>query len=346
VRRKDAFEAYQSFSARTSENVRGLSFAALAVIWLFRPGQGFVFPRILVWAGTSAVIALAMDFLQSSYGTLIWGRIHRQKELAGIPADAEFKNRPWVNWPTNTFFGLKVGAVIVCYFLLLRHLLGVVSVTAQSPPVQESELLNASFFSVAESLATVAVAFLAVVQIWRELRRESARKHAVIAEISSVSYQVRRQLLSWLGDGKAASLDKWLRRSLTAESLKTHLDIAEERMSELVKLAPDAPKGAGAAIRRAYIRFYTGTQSLTSYHDQARPHVLKEEIDWLAKLEAAKQELIQVVGELERHCIDVQLLADESAVLNLRDEEGLVSQLAQMARGSESAERGGSPSES
>jgi hypothetical protein len=132
-----------------------------------------------------------------------------------------------------------------------------------------------------------------------------------VAEISSISYQVRRQLLSWLGDGKAASLDRWLRRSLTSESLRRHLDIAENRISHLVRLAPDAPGVMATAIRRAYIRFYTGTQSLTAYHDEARPHGIKEEVDWLAKLESAKQELIQVVTELERHTIDTQLLADE-----------------------------------
>jgi hypothetical protein len=311
VKRRDAIEAYHGHSTRTSENVRSLGFAALAVVWLFRPDRGLVFPQTLLWAGVLAVAALASDFLQSVYGTLAWGRFHRSKELKGVSAEEDFHAPRAINWPTNTFFWTKVIAVTFSYVLLLKYLLGIVRQTTRPVVAATSPAIHASFFGAAESLATVAVAFLAVVQIWRELHRDSARKRAVVAEISSISYQVRRQLLSWLGDGKAASLDRWLRRSLTSESLRRHLDIAENRISHLVRLAPDAPGVMATAIRRAYIRFYTGTQSLTAYHDEARPHGIKEEVDWLAKLESAKQELIQVVTELERHTIDTQLLADE-----------------------------------
>lgn len=124
MNRKDALEAYHSYSARTSENVRGLSYAALAVVWLFRPEVGLTFPRILVGAGLCAVIALAADFLQSLYGTVAWGRIHRRKELAGLPVDAAFRNPPAVNWPTNGFFLIKVLAVVGAYALVLSYLAG------------------------------------------------------------------------------------------------------------------------------------------------------------------------------------------------------------------------------
>jgi hypothetical protein len=122
VKRRDALQAYHDYSARTSENVRRLSFAALAVVWLFKPEQGLMASRILVWAGVAAISALAADFLQSLYGTIAWGGIHRRKELAGLSPEDEFRNPRVINWPTNTLFALKVISVSASYVLVLLHL--------------------------------------------------------------------------------------------------------------------------------------------------------------------------------------------------------------------------------
>jgi hypothetical protein len=90
VKRRDSLAAYQDFSARTSENVRQLSFAALGIIWVFKPAAGFTLPEQLLWAGTFATSALAADFLQSLYGTVAWGTYHRRKERAGLSLEEGF----------------------------------------------------------------------------------------------------------------------------------------------------------------------------------------------------------------------------------------------------------------
>jgi hypothetical protein len=121
VNRKVALAGYQDFSARTSENVRQLSFAALGVIWVFKPAAGFAFSKLLLWAGTLGTSALAADFLQSLYGTLAWGTFHRTKERAGLSQEQEFRAPRKINWPTNTFFGLKIVALGAAYALLFVH---------------------------------------------------------------------------------------------------------------------------------------------------------------------------------------------------------------------------------
>ena len=122
MKRSDARTAYSEFSSITSSNVRQLSFAALGVIWLFRPSPEFRLPRMLVIAGICAVAALAFDFLQSLYGTIAWGVFHRRQELAGVDDAQEFKAPPQINWPTNTLFGAKVAALVTCYGILVLYL--------------------------------------------------------------------------------------------------------------------------------------------------------------------------------------------------------------------------------
>lgn len=126
MKRLDVRVAYSDFSASTSEKVRQLSFAALGIIWVFRPPSDFRLTTTLVLAGTFAVVALAFDFLQSLYGTVAWGILHRRKELAGVDDEHVFKAPRQINWPTNTLFVVKVVALVACYSLLLRHLVHLV----------------------------------------------------------------------------------------------------------------------------------------------------------------------------------------------------------------------------
>ena len=124
MKRPDVRAAYQDYSARTSENVRRLSFAALGVIWVFKPPNGALLPPVLLMTGVCAVGALALDFLQSLYGTVAWGVFHRRKERAGVDNETEFKAPRQINWPTNSLFTAKVAALSAAYLLLLRYLLG------------------------------------------------------------------------------------------------------------------------------------------------------------------------------------------------------------------------------
>ena len=122
MKRADVRAAYDTFSTSTSEKVRQLSFAAFGVIWVFRPEAGPALPNALLWSGALAIGALALDFLQSLYGTVAWGVFHRTKEKAAVDHESDFKAPREINWPTNTCFVAKVLALAGCYVLLLRYL--------------------------------------------------------------------------------------------------------------------------------------------------------------------------------------------------------------------------------
>jgi len=124
--RKDCLDAYQDYSRQASENARRLSFAAIAIIWVFKTevGDGPVaVPAILLWSGLAVVLSLTFDLLQYIYGTAAWGIFHRRKELSNVPPGEQFKAPAWINRPTGIFFALKVVMVGLAYVFLLLFLM-------------------------------------------------------------------------------------------------------------------------------------------------------------------------------------------------------------------------------
>jgi hypothetical protein len=121
---KDAREIYYFHSGKTSDLVRQLALAGIAVIWLFKyevigvpkvPVQLLV-PLVLI------VLSLAFDLLQYTVATSIWGVFQRAKERVGLGEDAEFLAPLLLNWPALAFFWLKVASICAAYYLLLQHL--------------------------------------------------------------------------------------------------------------------------------------------------------------------------------------------------------------------------------
>ena len=121
MNRAGARDAYYTASASASASARQLAFAAVGVVWVIKP-QTPQLPRMLLTAGMFAVLALAFDLFQYVYGTIAWGRFHRRKEHERVGNDEEFTAPYRINWPTNTFFALKVIFVAVCYVFLFTYL--------------------------------------------------------------------------------------------------------------------------------------------------------------------------------------------------------------------------------
>ncbi len=119
-------QAYYDSTSRASELSRQLSFAALAIVWIFKtdqPGGSIGVPHALLWPSALAVFSLGFDILQYIYGSVAWGIYNRHKEKRiGLNDEQEFSAPPYINWPTNIFFYLKISAVLVCYVGLLRYL--------------------------------------------------------------------------------------------------------------------------------------------------------------------------------------------------------------------------------
>ncbi len=121
---KDAREFYYFNSGKTSDLIRQLGLAGIAVIWIFKfEVQGTPkIPQALLLPLGLIVVGLVFDLLQYAIATSIWGVYQRSKEKSGVGENVEFKAPSQFNWPAISFFVLKVISIVVAYFLLLRHL--------------------------------------------------------------------------------------------------------------------------------------------------------------------------------------------------------------------------------
>jgi hypothetical protein len=119
-------EDYDYFSSRASDVARQLAFAGVAVVWIFRVGEGLdaALPENLLTPLALLALALLLDLLHYVMGALVWGSFHRfkEKQLKRISDDPEVAAPKWCNWPINLLFGLKIVAVVVAYSLLVRVL--------------------------------------------------------------------------------------------------------------------------------------------------------------------------------------------------------------------------------
>ena len=125
MNRKDCLDVYQYHSTRASESVRQLALGALAIVWIFRPPTidgPIAMPRPLLWAGLFAALALALDLMQSLYGTIAWGKFHRRKELEGLSLESAFRAPRTINWPTTGLFALKVASLVLSYVTVIVYL--------------------------------------------------------------------------------------------------------------------------------------------------------------------------------------------------------------------------------
>ena len=121
---KDARDNYYFYSGKTSDLVRQLGLAGIAVIWIFKyEVQGVPkIPEALSLPLLLIVLGLAFDLLQYAVATSIWGIFQRHKEVRGIAEDADLIAPKEFNWPGIVFFVLKFVSIIAAYGYLLRHL--------------------------------------------------------------------------------------------------------------------------------------------------------------------------------------------------------------------------------
>ena len=124
MRLKDCRELYADHSAKASEKVRSLAFAGIAIVWVFRVGDGLnsKFPAQLLLVLLLLAIALALDFLHAVAATIAWGVYGRYCEKQCPDEKREFQAPPVINWPALTFFWLKIPAVFAAYVLLALFL--------------------------------------------------------------------------------------------------------------------------------------------------------------------------------------------------------------------------------
>jgi len=121
---KDTREAYYFYTGKTSEIIRYLGLAGIAIIWIFRfeSAGAISLPRDFLLPTILLIIGLGLDLLQYLTGSIIWGVYNRIKEESCLKQDDEFEAPRQINWLTDTLFWLKIVPIVGAYVLILRFL--------------------------------------------------------------------------------------------------------------------------------------------------------------------------------------------------------------------------------
>lgn len=126
---EDARDNYYFHTGKVSDIVRQLALGAIAIVWIFRSGEGttFAVPSSLLFPLKLVITGLALDLLQYAFGAALWGIFQWRRERSGISEADDFKAPSSINWPALVCFWLKVVAISYAYWLLLVYLANAIS---------------------------------------------------------------------------------------------------------------------------------------------------------------------------------------------------------------------------
>lgn len=118
---KDYKKEYQWYSGKASDIVRQLSFAGIAIIWIFKAQSQNLptIPDALLLPLVLFCVSLASDLLQYLFGYLIWFSFFRFQEINGVNDDDEIKHNSFWPLPLHILMLIKVLAVMVAYYKLI-----------------------------------------------------------------------------------------------------------------------------------------------------------------------------------------------------------------------------------
>lgn len=112
--------AIQAYEGKTSDIVRQLALAGVAVIWIFRCPNG-VLPSILVWAGAAIILGMLFDLLQYGISSAIWQKFYKQMGREGKTLDNDCSITNLLIKPSYYFFYGKIILLIISYRLIIIH---------------------------------------------------------------------------------------------------------------------------------------------------------------------------------------------------------------------------------
>jgi hypothetical protein len=114
---KDATDALDDFTKRTSENVRFLGLAGLGFLWVLS-GQKFPLPRDVLIAVLLLVVVLVLDFLQYVVGARIWDGFVAEQEAKGKTREDPVQAPREIHRPIYLLYRMKIGALVLAYLAL------------------------------------------------------------------------------------------------------------------------------------------------------------------------------------------------------------------------------------
>jgi len=82
IKLSDCQEAYYLFSGKASDIARQLSFAGIAIVWMFKPINklNIAIPHSLLIPLFLFSLSLFLDLLHYIYSAVVWGCFHRKEE--------------------------------------------------------------------------------------------------------------------------------------------------------------------------------------------------------------------------------------------------------------------------
>jgi hypothetical protein len=98
--------------------------------------------------------------------------------------------------------------------------------------------------------------------------------------------------------------------------LKEHLDVAERRVIELLRRAPEAEPRISNAIRTVAAYFFNGTECVNQFADTPRPDGVGI-VDWVNLRTIAWHDLSDCVRQLDQR-VGVDQLVNEARLLRAR----------------------------
>ncbi|MCK4619612.1 MAG: hypothetical protein KAT52_06680 [Desulfobacterales bacterium] len=123
----DYRETYYEFSGIASEVSRKLSFAGIALVWLFKIENSPIpkVPNELIFPTGLLALSLSLDLMQYIAASVIWGifQWYQEKKLSNISENPELSAPPILKLPQFIFFSLKILAVMAAYIIIIKYIL-------------------------------------------------------------------------------------------------------------------------------------------------------------------------------------------------------------------------------
>lgn len=115
---------YYFFTGKLSDINRQIAFAGIAIIWVFKKGEGLEFQidNELILPAIFIVSALAFDIFQYIYQSITWAIFYTYYNRKNKKEDKKIKSSEYLNYPSWVFFIIKVVLVLIAYWKIFAYL--------------------------------------------------------------------------------------------------------------------------------------------------------------------------------------------------------------------------------
>ena len=126
MKNAEVWDQYKAYTRDITEVSRKLGFAGAAICWILKTPQG-AFSNSVLWSLIFLVAFFISDVLQSFTGALLLRYWIRTEEIKNWQSnntlDGEYLKPVWLDYPSFTFFIMKVLFLLVGFVFLAMEIL-------------------------------------------------------------------------------------------------------------------------------------------------------------------------------------------------------------------------------